>query len=193
MANFDIAQQFTAKWEGCLSDHENDNGGLTHWGISLAFLTDVDSNPSMRQWLQSIGVHPLSVTRETISNLTIEQARMILRHEFWDRLQLDELPLRMGVLLYDAAVNTGRGQSVRFAQNGFNATGRGKDLAVDGILGPLTREALRNNDVHFVRQAILDVRQEFYMGLVRSNRSQKVFLRGWLNRVNDLRKYVEEI
>ena len=193
MGKFDLAQDFTAKWEGGLSDDAADKGGLTHYGVCLAFLSDTASTLKNRQWLMDIGVHPLPVTRETIRNLTRTQAREIFKREFWDRLSLDDLPVQMGVLLYDAAVNSGCGQSVRLAQRGYNTAGVGTSLDVDGKLGPLTRKALTDHNTKDVRQAILDAREVFYRQLVAHNASQKVFLRGWLNRVEDLRKYVETL
>jgi len=193
MGGFELAQDFTASWEGGLSDDAADHGGLTHYGVSLAFLTDVVSTLKGRQFLLGIGVHPLPVSRDTIRNLDKSQARAIFRREFWDRLSLDDLPVQMGVLLYDAAVNTGCGQSVRLAQRGYNTAGVGTCLDVDGKFGPLTRAALTEHNTRDVRQAILDAREVFYRELVRRNASQKVFLRGWLNRVDDLRRYVETL
>lgn len=193
MGGFELAQDFTVSWEGGLSDDAADHGGLTHYGVSLAFLSDVASTLKSRQWLIGLGVHPLPVSRETIRNLDKAQARAIFRREFWDKLSLDDLPVQMGVLLYDAAVNTGCGQSVRLAQRGYNTVGVGTCLDVDGKLGPLTRTALTEHNTRDVRQAILDAREVFYRELVRRNASQKVFLRGWLNRVAALRQYVETL
>ena len=191
MGGFELAQDFTASWEGGLSDDAADHGGLTHYGVSLAFLSDVASTLKGRQYLLGIGVHPLPVTRDTIRNLDKAQARALFKCEFWDKLQLDDLPVQMAVLLYDAAVNTGCGQSVRLAQRGYNTAGVGTSLDVDGKLGPLTRAALTGHNTIDVRQAILDAREIFYRELVRRNPSQSVFLRGWLNRVAALRQYVE--
>jgi len=193
VGHFDLAQNFTAKWEGGLSDDAADKGGLTHYGVSLAFLSDLASTSKNQQWLIDLGVYPMPVSKETIRNLSKTQARAIFRHEFWDRLNLDSLPVQMAVLLYDAAVNSGCAQSVRLAQRGYNTVGVGSRLDVDGKLGPLTRAALINNNSVDVRQAILDARENFYRQIVARNVSQKVFLRGWLNRVEDLRKYVESL
>lgn len=192
MDKFDIAQDFTARWEGGLSDDKADKGGLTHWGVSLTFLTDFSRDYDNRRFLHDLGVHPLPVTRATIRNLDTQQARAIFKCEFWDPLILDDMPVQMGVLLYDAAVNAGRRQSVKLAQRGYNACVlHGVPLAVDGIFGPLTRAALKQNNIENVRQAICTARENFYKEIVRKNPSQDVFLKGWLNRVADLRRYVE--
>jgi len=192
MDNFSIAHKFTAKWEGGLSDDAADRGGLTNYGVSIEFLKDFASEYDNRLKLQSLGVSPLPVTRSTIKNLTQEQASAIFRHAFWTPLNLDDLPLQMGVLLYDAAVNSGRSQSVKLAQRGYNAcVTYGTKLVVDGKLGPLTRAALSKTNTKPVRQAIITARENFYKEIVRNKPSQYVFLNGWLNRAADLRKYVE--
>lgn len=193
MSSFDIAQKFTAEWEGGLSDDAADRGGLTHWGVSMAFLFDLEYSSRGAHLLRSLGVAPLPVNRKTIKALTKKQAEAIFKSEFWDKLDLDTLPVQMAVLLYDAAVNTGCGQSVRLAQRGYNVAGAGTSIEVDGKLGPITRKALTEHNIKEVRQGILDAREFFYRDLVIKNLSQSVFFRGWLNRTNALRKYVESI
>jgi len=194
MDNFDIAHKFTAKWEGGLSDDAADRGGLTNYGVSIEFLKDFASEYDNRLKLQSLGVSPLPVTRSTIKYLTEDQAKAIFRHEFWNPLQLDDLPLQIAVLLYDAAVNSGKSQSVKLAQRGYNAcVTYGTKLTVDGKLGPLTRAALSKTNTKPVRQAIITARENFYKDIVRNKPSQYVFLNGWLNRAADLRKYVESL
>ena len=192
MDKFGLAQDFTAKWEGGLSDDAADKGGLTHWGVSYAFLVDFARDAGNRQFLSGLGVKPLPVTHATIRNLEKMQARAIFKREFWEPLHLDDMPVQIGVLLYDAAVNSGRAQSVKLAQRGYNAcVPHGIKLDVDGILGPLTRAALTKTNTEPVRQAICTARENFYKEIVRKNPSQDVFLKGWLNRVADLRRYVE--
>ena len=194
MDNFSIAHKFTAKWEGGLSDDAADRGGLTNYGVSIEFLKDFASDSDNRVKLISLGVHPLPVTRSTIKYLTEEQAKFIFRLEFWSPLHLDDLPLQIAVLLYDAAVNSGRSQSVKLAQRGYNAcVTYGTKLTVDGKLGPLTRAALSKTNTKPVRQAIITARENFYKDIVRNKPSQYVFLDGWLNRAEDLRKYVEAL
>ena len=193
MGGFDIAQKFTAEWEGGLSDDAADHGGLTHYGVSIAFLSDLECSSRGAHLLRSLGVSPLPVTRKTIKSLTRNQAESIFRYEFWYKLNLDKLPVQVAVLLYDAAVNTGCLQSVKLAQRGYNAAGVGTSIEVDGKLGPMTRKALTEHNVKEVRQGILDAREIFYRDLVIKNPSQRVFFRGWLNRTDALRKYVESL
>lgn len=187
--NFSRAHAFTAKWEGGLSDHPADNGGLTAYGASLKFVEGIAATREGREFLRGIGVHP-PVTRETMrEEVTPERARAMFRREFWDSLRLDDFAFPVALTLYDAAVNCGCAQSVKFAQRGYNACvgPNGVRLAVDGKAGPLTRAALSAHATPAVLTAMLDARQRFYEDLAASKPSQAVFLNGWLNRVYDLR------
>ena len=38
---FDTAHAFTARWEGGLTDHPADPGGLTKYGVSLRWVQDL--------------------------------------------------------------------------------------------------------------------------------------------------------
>ena len=184
---FQDAHQFTAKWEGGLSDHPADRGGLTAYGASIEFVKGIAATASGKNFLQAIGVG-LPVTRAVMRGLRPGQVATMFRHEFWDALRLDELPFRQAAMLYDAAVNHGPAQGVKLSQRGYNrCVTHGVKLAVDGILGPLSRKALQTDTDKVVR-TIIEARREFYEGIVKSRPDQGVFLKGWLNRANALEK-----
>lgn len=187
--NFSRAHAFTAKWEGGLSDHPADTGGLTAYGASLTFVQGIAATRDGREFLRSIGVHPPVTPLVLREEVTPERARAMFKREFWDSLRLDEYPFGAALALYDAAVNCGCAQSVKFAQRGYNACvgPNGVRLAVDGKAGPLTRAALSAHATPPILTAMLDARQRFYEELAANNPSQAVFLDGWTNRVNDLR------
>lgn len=185
--DFSDAHAFTAKWEGGLSDHPADRGGITAYGASIEFVKDIAATPSGRDFLSSIGVQ-IPITREVIRALRPGQVATMFRHKFWDALRLDELPFRQAAMLYDAAVNHGPAQAVKLSQRGYNrCITHGVKLSVDGLLGPLTRKALQI-DTDKVVQAIIQARRDFYQSIVTSKPDQRVFLKGWLNRANALEK-----
>ena len=188
--NFSIAHKFTAKWEGGESDHPDDGGGLTKYGVSLKFLGGLSGTQSNRDVLERMGIR-LPITRQVIYDLTRDQAASLFRWQFWDKLRLGLIPLRPAVVLYDAAVNSGPAQSVKLAQRGYNrCVTYGQPLMVDGIMGPATRAAMQLADTDKCLSAMLDAREKFFQTIVDNNPSQQVFLRGWINRVDDLRRYV---
>ena len=188
--NFSIAHKFTLSWEGGETDDAADRGGFTKFGVSTAFLTDIASTQAGRDVLERMGVI-LPVNRNTIRNLTESLAASLFRWQMWDALKLDLIPLRPAIVIYDAAVNSGPRQSVKFSQRGYNAcVAYGQPLDTDGIMGPATRKAMQQADTDKILMAMLDQREQFYRDLVAAKPSQEVFLAGWLNRVADLRRYV---
>ncbi len=190
-SNFDIANIFTRAAEGGLSDHPADRGGITNHGVSIRFLRNVaGASQANRDRLHRMGIR-LPVTREVIKSPPPDQATGLFRWQFWDLLHLDDIPLRMACLLYDAAVNHGRATSVRLAQRGFNASiVHGVSLVEDGILGPLTRRALSTSDTPAVHEAILEKRRVYYEAIVANDATQAVNFPGWMNRIFNLREYV---
>ncbi len=189
MSNFPIAHKFTAQWEGGLSDHPADRGGLTAYGASVKFVKGIANTQPGRDFLHQIGVR-LPVTTESICQIVADQAAAMFKREFWSSLRLDDLPLRPAICLYDMAVNSGPSASVRTAQRGYNrCVLHGVKLAEDGILGPLTRKAL-SQDTDAIINAMLDMRVAFVEAIARNDESQRAFLEGWLNRINGLRSYV---
>lgn len=186
-SNFQMAHKFTAEWEGGITNHPADRGGVTAYGASFEFVKDLAASSSGKNLLQSIGVS-LPVTENTIRKLTRPQVEAMFRFKFWDGLELDRLPFRQALLLYDCAVNTGKRQGVKLSQRGYNrCVSYGEKLVEDGLMGPKTRAALQSDTIP-VTKAILQARRKFYEMLAEQKPTQKVFLKGWLNRVNALER-----
>ena len=195
MPRFEFAHKFTHKWEQGLVDHPNDPGGITKDGISIRFLKDyAQKNKIDNDWLKSIGVL-IPVVPDTIRSLTDDQIKAIYKRAFWDRLLPNTWPIITVVPLYDASVNSGYGQSIRFLQRACNEF-KGTPLDVDGLVGPKTR-ARANEIANTIKGGDLDLalkhiqfREEFLQTLVKTNPNMGVFLKGWLNRTSDLKRYI---
>ena len=184
--SFDDMFEFCMRWEGGLTEDADDHGGITKYGVSIAFLRSLERTD--RAFLLGCGLQ-LPVTSGTIRAVTKAQARQLFRHVFYDEPGFDSLPRAVGWCLFDCAVNTGVSRSVKCAQRGWNATHpQGIPLSVDGIFGPKTKVALRTASPELV-DAIITERELFYLHI--GIGSQAKFLRGWLNRTTDLRKTLE--
>jgi len=73
----------------------------------------------------------------------------------------------------------------------------GYNLVVDGIFGSKTIKALneveeQGKSAEFLRD-YHSIQRKFYHSIVEYNSTQKVFLTGWLNRVDRKEKYLKEI
>ncbi|WP_297669977.1 glycosyl hydrolase 108 family protein [uncultured Desulfovibrio sp.] len=218
---FEIAHSFTARWEGGLTDHPSDPGGLTNYGVSLRWVRELaeqareeclrqrrDCDTCSARVTPRCRFHQLDmdhdgdVDADDIRACTREQAAALFKKHFWDRPGCDALPLPLAVALYDGAVNMGEARAVRQLQQAMNMTGEAQldayvPIAEDGIAGPRTRElaeALEAANLHwFAARQALRLRDAFYRDLAARRPSMKVFLNGWRNRVRALAQYLADL
>lgn len=113
---------------------------------------------------------------EDIKNLTLERAKELYYIHYW-------LPMRLGGIkeaelllhVFDMGINAGTNRSIRILQKLVGA-------APDGIIGPMTTGLV--NDKAPLVEKFKDARREYYINLAERKPSLKVFLKGWLNRVD---------
>ena len=156
--SFARAIAFVLAHEGEWSDHPNDRGARTRWGLSSAAHPDLD-----------------------LDTLTREQAVEIYRREYWTPIQGERLPPDLGLVLLDHAVHAGVAAAVRTLQHNLG-------VRVDGCLGPQTLGALaqrRRSSLPDLARACLHQRAR---DLVHQGTtvSQRAFLLGWVRRLIDL-------
>ena len=200
---FEIAQVFTSKWEGSGNlnggyvDHPNDKGGATKHGVSIEFLK-ADALKDTAFYLL-IGIK-LPITKDTIQNLTYDQATSIFKKKFWDfPLKLDRTALSAPlttICTYDMCVNSGGVNATRILQRACNSFPELRPkLDEDGIIGSFTwarvNQIGEQDDKALALQQI-HYRREYFHAICRSNPKQEVFLKGWLNRADDLQRFITE-
>lgn len=81
------------------------------------------------------GISAMSYPTLDIRSLSREDARALYRRDVWGRAHLDELPGGLRFDIFDAAVHSGAGNAIRFAQ-------RAVGVVDDGSVGPVTLAAL---------------------------------------------------
>jgi lysozyme family protein len=95
------------------------------------------------------------------------------------------------LLMFDAAVNHGPGGAAKLLQRALNvliAAAGGQQLKVDGGIGPRTIDAVSHQKIPDICQSYLKERRDLYDRIVRNDPTQQKFLKGWLNRVDDVQK-----
>ena len=109
------------------------------------------------------------------------------KKQFWDTLRLDEIKAQdIAEEIYDTGVNMGEKTAVKIVQEACNLLNRdGKDypeLEVDGVIGKNTVNTINNHPYPKTLYNLLNFLQaERYIEICRKNRTQEVFMRGWLN------------
>lgn len=171
MSNFGKALDFVLRWEGGFSDHPDDRGGRTNFGITEAVFHD---------WLRRRGSELRGVETITRDDLTA-----IYSDDYWMAARCEQLPTPCDLAHFDAAVNTGVKNAVRILQRALAS--HGDDIAIDGMFGPKTLSRLEvvlaSRGVGWLHRQLVWERMTHHTGIVARSRSQAVFLRGWTKRI----------
>ena len=154
MTDFATALRFVLDFEGGYNHRATDPE--TNYGITRAVARDHGYVGQMR-------------------NIPMATVERIYRESYWDACRCDELPPCLRLLVFDAAVNSGVGQSIKWLQATLGVT-------IDGRLGPLTLAAAARCDAPQVARDLLFRRWDF----LRSLRKWREYGKGWARRLSAL-------
>ena len=181
--------------EGGHTNDPLDHGGETSFGISLRFLqAEAKADPAFaRQFdLDMDG----DIDGRDVRMLTKGEAISIYCTCFWKRLGCESWPAPIGEMLFDQAVNGGAAAARKMLQRAINAcnahTSGATLLAVDGRLGPQTRQAMQAVLDHpalgmpALAEAYREEARKRYRAIAAADPSQAKYLKGWLNRADAL-------
>jgi len=160
--NFDKAFARLLVHEGTFSNHPQDKGGVTMYGVT------------QRVWEEWVG-HP--VDEKTMRNLTPDMVKPLYKHKYWDKVCGDDLPAGVDYCVFDAAVNSGPGRAIKWLQQAVGAT-------QDGALGPKTLAAVKAADPKLLVVGYNAIRLAFLQDLP----TWGTFGRGWGRRVADVKQ-----
>ena len=166
-AAFEAALPFILRWEGGFVDHPADPGGRTNRGVTQR----VYNAWRARQGLPG----------RDVKHIGEAEVHAIYESGYWVPPRCDLLAQPLDLVQFDTAVNMGPGRAVRFLQQ---AVGCG----VDGDFGPATERAVLACDGGDAVLTYCKLREDFYRGIVARKPEQGVFLKGWMNRLNSLRR-----
>lgn len=168
-ASFLGSLPFILRWEGGYVNHPNDRGGATNRGVTQRVYDD---------WRQRQGL-----AARDVRQLTDDELHSIYEAGYWLPPKCDALDNPLDLVQFDTAVNMGTGRAAKFLQQAVGAT-------VDGAIGPGTLQCVASCDTGDTLAKYCDAREAFYRNLVARKPDQAVFLKGWMNRLNALRKQV---
>ena len=112
--------------------------------------------------------------------ITDPEVAEIYKDMYWRAVRGSELPPKLGISVFDWAVNTGPDRAIKHLQQCLG-------VKADGIIGPVTLGKAWENEAK-VLVCYLAKREAFYRRLGTGKRA--VFLKGWLNRLKALREFL---
>lgn len=149
---FDEAFDRLLGHEGGYANDSQDPGGETMWGVTARVARQNGYLGDMR-------------------DLPRDKAKSIYQAKYWTPIHADELPEGLRFDVFDAAVNSGTDQAVKWLQ-------RVVGVPADGIIGPATLGAVAKSDA-LAPARYAGVRLQFMTDLP----TWGAFGRGWARRV----------
>lgn len=172
--NFEKIIEGVRRYEGGYVNHPNDRGGATNMGITKPF------------YAKYLGVPSSLITTQMIKDLTWPEAKMMYYKNIWLENGLDKLPEFLQEVMMNYIVISGPARAIPHLQ-------RFVGVRPDGEIGPNTLKAIQNkvktypSERLFLNAFIHDI-MRFFIGIVQSRASQRVFLKGWFNRFSQYYK-----
>ena len=150
------------KWEGGFSNNPKDKGGATNKGVTLA---------TYRM------VYGKNKTVNDLKNISDKEWEHIFKIYYWDKWKGDDIKNQsIADILVDWVWMSGCG-TIKKIQELFG-------LKADGIVGQKTISCINSQNQEEAFKKIWNRRKKFYDSLVARNPPQKVFLKGWMGRLN---------
>lgn len=163
------------KFEGGLANVKGDKGGLTNMGVTLTTLKQIGLDKDGN------GV----VDAKDLKLLTQKDVvDKVLKPHYWDKWKADKIKTQsIANLLVDWTYTSGV-YGIKFPQQILG-------VAPDGKVGDKTIAAVNNYpNQKELFQKLWNRRKAHFEAIVRNNPTQKKFLAGWLNRLNQI-KYTD--
>lgn len=170
MAKVEILAPYIKKWEGGFANDPADRGGATNKGVTIA---------TFEAYCKAKSLPRPSVER--LKRMTDAEWIDILKTMFWDRWQADKIKSqKLANILVDWVWGSG--------VYGIKIPQRILGVKQDGIVGDETLKALNAQEPDKLFQVIYEARKKYLNDITISRPANKRFLKGWLNRLDDIRR-----
>jgi len=168
MASFEGFASKVLHLEGGFVNHPADKGGPTKYGVILStwkqYGYDKDNDGD--------------IDADDVKELSEDDARYVAKKVFWDFFKADAIVSQsIAEFIVDWGYNSGRVLVAKKVQKLLN-------LVVDGAIGTLTVNAINNAIPKTLFESLKQARKNFIEAIVKEKPSQKVFYKGWMNRIN---------
>ena len=160
------------KWEGGFTNNPLDPGGPTNFGIIQS---------RYDQYRKAVGQ-----PRRSVKDITVAEYTAIYDQYYWEPVRAKWLDGTLGLALFDTAVNMGVGGALRRLQISL-------EVPLTGTWTQAISDHIHESDQLDIALNICKLRIAKRYERIRERPDQKVFLKGWLNRDNDLLKKVKSM
>lgn len=178
---FEKALKLVGLAEGGYSNHPNDSGGETIAGIAR------NANPDWDGWKMIDLWKSRGATGKTLEKLAkadphfMSLVNALYRGKYWNKAQCPYLPELLKYPVFSCAVNCGHTIAIRLLQ-------RAAGVKDDGIFGKITRTTCNSLPPRQLCDSFYSKWEDYYRAIVKNKPSQEVFLKGWLNRIKNVKK-----
>lgn len=172
LQNFAASLKEVLRHEGGYTNHKDDAGGATNFGITQAVY---DGYRRAKRLLP-----------RSVKMITSEEVADCYRVNYWDKICGDQLPKGIDFCTFDASVNSGTGRGERWLQQAINRVAGARRLKEDGQIGYATIDASDDYPADKIIDAYIDLRLGF-MKVARNSKTGvllwPIFGGGWSSRL----------
>jgi lysozyme family protein len=169
-STFQKWKQHVIKWEGGVGFHKDDKGGLTNKGVTFTTFTSL---------ADKVGVSPN--TKEKFLSMTDAEHEKFLRYFWHDLASADKFSnASVGAFFAEEVWGGGQGQLSYYRRRVNEVFGKSFTVFSDVI------RYINTTQTASQWYEWLNLRKrERYRAIITNNPSQKVFEKGWFNRIED--------
>lgn len=174
------------KWEGLWQEQPQDSGNYAHCEDGTTRLVGTMRGVTPDAYARYLDVDPCTITAERLQQeVTAEIAADIAMTGYFVPGQFNTLTWCPLVdVAFDASFMSGASRAIKMLQECVGT-------AVDGGIGPQTREALdlylEATPIEDACNRLADIREAFYISISQPGTKNAIYRQGWLNRSKFMR------
>ncbi|MGL4467950.1 MAG: glycoside hydrolase family 108 protein [Plesiomonas shigelloides] len=170
MSMFDTVFERCIGHEGGFQNDQRDRGNWTGGEVGKGELKGT-----------KFGLAAMTYPEIDIRSLTIDQAKVIYKRDWWDKFCMWRYPAAMQYQMFDAAINHGVGRANQMLQRALGVT-------ADGKIGPITLDAANKADLNDLLLRFIAERLQYFTEV----KTWKTYCTGWTRRMVQNLRYASE-
>lgn len=167
MTDLERVMAFVLRWEGGYVNDPDDPGGATNMGVTQGTYNAYRKDHGL-PW-------------NPVKQITKQEVLAIYEERYWKPSRAAWLKWPLNLAVMDVAVNSGVGRSNQFLNEAFG-------LPKSTMWNPKLSDLVHDADPAAIARKVCDRREQFFRSIASSKPTMAKFLKGWLNRLNSLRK-----